>query len=100
MLQGYLATERDAGRRYLVAATEMWRVKGLYQDWYRVLSAYGNGVWVGGGFADQTIFGFGRPQPEYRKAAGRSDGFLVVRGSVEGVRLLEAEHDPTGGGDA
>ena len=100
MLQSYLATERDAGQRYLIAATEMWRAKALYQDWYRVLSAYGNGVWVGGGFADQTTFGFGRPLPEYRKAASRSDGFLVVRGSVEGVRLLGATRGPARGGDA
>ena len=93
VLQGFLATERDAETRALVVATELWRAKSLYADWYRVVTAYSSGIWVGGGFADQTTFAFGRPMPEYRQPAARSDGFLVVRGVVEGVRLLEDAAD-------
>ena len=79
----------------LLFATEMWRVKSMYQDWYKVASAYGNGVWVGSGFADQTMFKFSRALPEYRQPAARSDGFLAMRGSVVPVRLVEATDEPT-----
>ncbi len=90
LLETFLAEERDAHAHALVVATELWRAKSIYQDWYRVVTAYGSGVWVGGGFAEQTAFGFARSLPEYRRPAARSDGFLVMRGHVEGVRLLEA----------
>ncbi|MBR3160323.1 MAG: FHA domain-containing protein [Atopobiaceae bacterium] len=90
LLEEFLSEERNAHAHALVVATELWRAKSIYQDWYRVVTAYGNGVWVGGGFAEQTAFGFARSLPEYRRPAARSDGFLVMRGQVESVRLLEA----------
>lgn len=93
-LQDYIAKERCAGSVGIVAASEMWRVKSLYQDWYKVLSAYGNGVWVGSGFADQTIFRFPRALPEYRLPAARSDGYYMLRGNVWSVRLIEMEDEP------
>ena len=93
-LQDYIAKEQCVGKVGIVAATEMWRVKSIYQDWYKVLSAYGNGVWVGSGFADQTVFRFARALPEYRMPAARSDGYYAMRGNVWGVRLVEMEDEP------
>lgn len=99
MFEAYVARERDAAERSFVFATEHWRTKGLYSDWYRVVSAYGNGVWAGSGFADQTTFRFARALPEYRQAQFSQDGFLVVRGSVKAVRLVEASFTHTKGGE-
>ncbi len=93
-LQSYIVEERGAGTCGLLFATEMWRVKSLYQDWYKVASAYGNGVWIGSGFADQSVFRFSRALPSYRVPAQRSDGFLCMRGDVMPVRLVEARGEP------
>lgn len=93
-LTDYLASERGVDTTKIVAASELWRIRGIYDAWLKVLSAYGNGVWVGSGFADQSTFRFSRALPEYRQPAERSDGFLAVRGAVEPVRLLEATDEP------
>ena len=93
-LTDYLASERGVDSTKVVAASELWRIRGIYDPWMKVLSAYGNGVWVGSGFADQSTFRFSRSLPEYRQPAARSDGFLAVRGAVEPVRLLEATDEP------
>ena len=93
-LKEYLAQEKGVGHTHLIAASEMWRVRGLYDEWFKVLSAYGNGVWVGSGFGDQSVFKFSHSQPEYRQPAARSDGFICERGIVDAVRLLEASDEP------
>ncbi|WP_428378824.1 type VII secretion protein EssC [Olsenella sp. Marseille-QA0557] len=94
-LQDYIAQERGIASTRIVACSELWRVRSLYDPWYKVLSAYGNGIWVGSGFADQTIFKFSRALPEYRQPAARSDGYLAMRGAVTSVRLVEATDEPT-----
>lgn len=100
-LKDYIARERWAGRTGIVAASELWRVRSLYDEWFKVLSAYGAGVWAGSGFGDQTIFKYARSLPEYRQPARRSDGFLCAHGRVTPVRLLEdgleANGEPTAG---
>ena len=93
-LQDYIAKEQGMGKTILVAASEFWRVRSVYQDWYKVLSAHGSGVWCGGGFSEQTVFRFARLQPEYREVASRSDGFLCVHGKVTSIRLLESNSEP------
>lgn len=89
-LQDYLCEERGLGKTSFVCASELWRVRTVYDAWYKVITAYGNGLWVGSGFADQAVFHFARALPEYRQPAGRSDAFLTVRGDVTWVRLLES----------
>ena len=93
LLKDYLAKERGKGVTGVVAATEMWRARSLYDDWYKVVSAYGNGVWVGSGFGDQTAFRFARSLSEYRAPAARDDGFYSLRGDVTSVRLVCPEGD-------
>lgn len=93
MLKDYLAQERYAGSCGIVAATEMFRGRSVYDEWYKMLTAYGNGVWVGSGFADQTTFRYARSLPEYRFPAATSDGFYCMRGNVEAVRLVESTED-------
>ena len=75
----------------LVAATDYWRTKALYADWYKALSEEGNGVWVGSGFCDQTALSYARALPAYRAPAQRSDGFVAVGANVVPVRLVEPE---------
>ena len=94
-LQDYITNERGLGKTAFVCASELWRVRSIYDPWYKVISAYGNGIWVGSGFVDQTVFHFARALPEYRQPAARSDAFLTVRGDVTWVRLLEASDEPT-----
>ena len=96
-LKDYIAKEQGKGVTGLVAACEAWRCKSLYEDWYKTLSAYGNGVWVGGGFGDQTMFRYARSLPEYRRPAAVDDGYLALRGDAVAVRLLSASN--ADGGD-
>lgn len=96
-LKDYIAKEQGKGITGLVAACEAWRCKSLYEDWYKTLSAYGNGVWVGGGFGDQTMFRYARSLPEYRRPAAVDDGYLALRGDAVAVRLLSASN--ADGGD-
>ena len=93
-LKDYLAQERFSGVTGLLAASELFRTRSIYDDWYKVVSAYGNGVWVGGGFGDQAVFKFARALPEYRQPAARSDGFFCMRGDVVPVRLIESTNEP------
>ncbi|MCH3956541.1 MAG: hypothetical protein LKE45_04085 [Olsenella sp.] len=89
-LKDYLVKEKGKGITGLVAASEMWRCKSVYDEWYKTLTAYGNGVWVGSGFGDQTMFHYARILSEYRSPAATDDGFVSMRGNVVGVRLLSA----------
>ncbi len=93
-LQDYIVSEQAVGRTGLVAASELWRVRQAYDPWYKSLSAYGNGVWIGNGMSDQTVFRMAQASAEYRKPLPRSEGFYVMRGAIEGVRLIEAVDEP------
>ena len=95
-IQDYIAKEKGSGKTSLIVATELWRVRSIYADWYKVVSSSGNGIWVGGGFSDQSVYRFARSLPEYRQPADRSDAFYVMRGNVVGVRLIEASDEPRG----
>ncbi len=87
-LKEYLARTAGSGEQSLVVVSEFWRTKSLYEDWYRAVCAYGCGVWVGGGFGDQTAFHYVRQLPEFQKKASESDGFAVMGGEVTPVRLI------------
>lgn len=93
-LQDYIVGEQAVGRTGIIAASEFWRVRQAYDPWYKALSAYGNGVWVGNGMSDQTAFRMAQASAEYRQTLPRSEGFLVLRGAIDGVRLIEASGEP------
>ena len=90
-LQEYVVDHAGTDGIALVAATDYWRTKALYADWYKALSAEGNGIWVGSGFCDQTALSYARALPAYRVPAQRSDGFVAVGANVVPVRLVEPE---------
>lgn len=92
MLKDWISQERYAGVTSLVVATELWRVKSVYDEWFKVVSAYGSGVWIGSGMGDQTLLRTVRAEAQYRAVRKPSEGFVVVNGSAELVRLLEPEH--------
>ncbi len=92
-VKGYIAKEEGKGVTGIVAASEYWRCKAVYEDWYKTLSAHGDGVWVGSGFGDQSAFGYPRLLSEYRAPAARDDGFVAVRGEVDAVRLVSATNE-------
>ena len=90
----YISKQGDIEHTKIVACSEAWRLRGIYDDYYTVLTAYGSGVWVGGGFDDQSIFRYSRIENEYRQQARRSDGFYCNRGTIRSVRLVEAVDEP------
>ena len=51
-------------------------------------------MWVGNGMSDQTVFRMSQASAEYRQTLPRSEGFCVLRGAIEGVRLIEAVDEP------
>lgn len=96
LLKEYIAKEQGKGVTGIVAATEMWRGKSLYDEWYKVVTAYGNGLWVGSGFSEQTLFRFSRVLPEFRAPAATDDAFFAMRGDVTSVRLVSASDEEEG----
>jgi hypothetical protein len=92
-LQRYFTEERGAGETAVIAASELWRTRSVFDEWYKLITSAGTGVWVGSGFSDQSVYRFARSLPEYRMPAERSDGFYVAQGNVVCVRLLEAHED-------
>ena len=93
-LGDYISKQEGIAHTKIVACSEAWRIRGIYDDYYTVLTAYGNGVWVGGGFDDQSIFRYSRIENEYRQPPRRSDGFYCNRGTIQSVRLVEAADEP------
>lgn len=73
----------------LVLTSEAWRVASLYDRWYRLASSQGARLWVGNGFADQSVVHFSRVLPEYRRPTRPDEGFLALGGVVEGIRLVQ-----------
>ena len=74
-----------------VLAAEHWQVCNRYDEWFRVVCGQGTGLWVGPGFADQTVFSLTRVLPSYRAPLAANDGFLVSRGAVRPVRFVRPE---------
>ncbi len=74
-----------------VLAAEHWQVSNRYDEWLRVVCGQGTGLWVGSGFADQTVFPLTRVLTSYRAPLSESDGFLVSHGAVRPVRLVRPQ---------
>lgn len=72
----------------VVVVSELWRTRNLYAPWYQAALSTECGIWVGSGFCDQTALRFARMLPAYKAPAQRDDGFVVLHGNVEPVRLL------------
>lgn len=87
-LSSVIARERPYGGPATVLFCESWRLAGVYEDWYRAASSGGCGVWVGEGFAEQTILRVPRVTAAMRGMARATDGFLVRGGVVTSVRLV------------
>lgn len=87
-LEAALAATEECAPLFVVVS-EYWRISALYDDWYRQVVLQGRGLWVGSGFADQTVFHLSRMDPMYATHAGMRDGFLVEAGSIRSVTLIE-----------
>ena len=72
-----------------VLAAEHWQVCNRYDEWLRVVCGQGTGLWVGPGFAEQTVFSLTRVLPSYRAPLPTHDGFLVSHGAVRPVRFVQ-----------
>ena len=82
--------ERSACPSFVLAA-EHWQVCNRYDEWFRVVCGQGTGLWVGPGFADQTVFSLTRVLPSYRAPLPANDGFLVSHGAIRPVRFVQPE---------
>lgn len=87
-LQSYIETERFSGATAVMAVSEAWRVRSLYDRWFKVLSAYGSGIWVGNGFCDQSMLRPAQMRPEWRRAIRSDEGFATRFGVCDPVRLI------------
>lgn len=74
-----------------VLLCEAWRLATLFDDWYRSAASRGNGVWIGGGFGEQTVFRLPRIPPAYGGHTKPTDGFYIDSGRIQPVQLLEVE---------
>ena len=90
-IQAYFEGEQFVGKTSLIVGSETWRVRTLYDKWFKVLSAQGNGVWVGNGFADQSIIKPAQMKPAYRLPIRKDEGYVVMFGACDSVRLLTSK---------
>lgn len=93
-LQLFVRCITGAGRSTcptFVLAAEHWQVCNRYDEWFRMVCGQGTGLWVGSGFADQTVFSLARVLPSYRAPLSDNDGFLVSHGAVRPVRFVQSE---------
>ena len=90
-IQAYFEGEQFVGKTSLIVVSETWRVRTLYDKWFKVLSAQGNGVWVGNGFADQSIIKPAQMKPAYRLPIRKDEGYVVMFGACDSVRLLTSK---------
>lgn len=95
-LMTWIVQGPDEGAAAFVLGAEAWQMAARFEDWVRVVTSRGVGLWVGDGFADQTVFRYSRLLPAYRRPGGTTDGFMVRGAQVEGVRVIE----PGEGGDS
>ena len=91
ILSSFIVDERTKGKTVVIAASELMRVKGVFDPWFTFLKNPGSGLWVGNGFGNQSVLQYGRTLPEYNRPAARADGFMVARNVVTSLRLLERE---------
>jgi S-DNA-T family DNA segregation ATPase FtsK/SpoIIIE len=91
ILNSFIVDERTKGKTVIIGVSEIMRVKGMFDPWFTFLKNPGSGLWVGNGFGNQSILQYGRTLPEYNKPAAKTDGYMVAKNVVTGVRLLEAK---------
>lgn len=90
-LEALLEEVPGCGCALVVIVSELWRMRDLFSKWYQAAMAAECGIWVGSGFCDQTALRFARVLPEYRAPVHGEDGYVVLHGNVESVRLVSAE---------
>lgn len=86
--QSYIENEQYKGRTALVVASEAWRMRTVFDAWYKSLTADSNGVWIGNGFLAQSLFDHPHMLPVYRETLGGDEGFLHVKGTNIPVKLM------------
>lgn len=76
-------------RTSIVLAMEGWRAASVYDPWLKAALSTGVALWVGNGFATQTVLPVVHSDAALRKPIPPCDGFVLERGTVHAVRLVE-----------
>ncbi|MDO4797374.1 MAG: FtsK/SpoIIIE domain-containing protein [Coriobacteriales bacterium] len=88
-LKEALSRPAHARRTTLVLVMEGWRAASVYEPWLKACISCGPCVWVGNGLLAQTLFALVTPSSAYRKVLPAMDGYVLDRGLVQEVRLVE-----------
>ena len=69
----------------------LWKLsRYAFEPWYKRLMHYGSGLWIGNGLTSQQALRVGILKTEYRKPVEKDFGYLVAKGAVDLVKLVEA----------
>ncbi|WEV66968.1 type VII secretion protein EssC [Bifidobacterium sp. ESL0769] len=87
----YLEDERYKGSVALIMASEAWRMRSGFDPWYKALTANPNGLWVGNGFTNESVFPHLSVAEPFKRAMGPHEGVVHIGGGNERVQLLELD---------
>ncbi|MBR3328332.1 MAG: FHA domain-containing protein [Atopobiaceae bacterium] len=90
LLQDILVRALEYDLPPFVLGAESWRLGSVFDNWLKHVQASGRGLWVGEGFATQTVFPLPRLTREHRLPVRRLDGFAVLGGSTRAVRFVRS----------
>ncbi len=90
-LKEVLCRSSGSQRTALVLVMEGWRAASVYESWLKACVSSGTGVWVGNGLLSQTLFPLVAPGRLPKKPIAVMDGYLLERGQVHAVRLVEPD---------
>ncbi|MDR3308319.1 MAG: type VII secretion protein EssC [Coriobacteriales bacterium] len=59
-----------------------------FEPWFKEITSYGNGVWVGDGISNQSALKVGRALPSFRNPVPKGFGYYVYKNNASYVKLV------------
>lgn len=91
-LKSYIEGNEYRDTTNLIVLMERWRVESVYEPWMKALRANPQGLWIGEGIKQQSVFPNSNMPSEMNQAQTQTDGWVFYRGDRRPLRVL---HLPT-----
>ena len=81
----------------LVLIMERWRIENTYDAWLKAVRANPQGLWIGEGIKQESIFPNSNMPVEMNQAQAQTDGWVFYRGGRHSIRVIHWASDSEGG---
>ncbi|SCC02641.1 DNA segregation ATPase FtsK/SpoIIIE, S-DNA-T family [Bifidobacterium bohemicum] len=89
--KAFLESERYKGAAVMILASESWRLRGVFDSWFKAVTANPNGLWIGDGFTSETVFPHTNVAEPFKRPMGPHDGVMHGTGRNTLMRLIEPD---------